>query len=88
MDLGRRNTKKYGFRLPNVEKLRELASLVKDPSNFRKRYGKLLTILNTNVDEGLLKILVRSTILFIIISPFQTISWCQLWKSMQIFWVS
>ena len=59
MDLVRRNTKKYGFRLPNVEKLRELASLIKDPSDFRRRYGKLLTILNTNVDEGLLKNLVQ-----------------------------
>ena len=58
MDLVRRNTKKYGFRFPNVEKLRELASFVEDPSDFRKRYGKLLTILNTSVDEGSLKTLV------------------------------
>lgn len=59
MDIGRRNTKKYGFRLPNMEKLKELASLVKDSSDFRKQYGKMLTILNTNADEGLLKTLVQ-----------------------------
>ena len=59
MDWVRRNTKRYGFELPDVEKLRELASFVEDPSKFRTRYGKLLTILNTNVDEGLLKTLVQ-----------------------------
>ena len=59
MDWVRRNTKRYGFKLPDVEKLRELASFVEDPSKFRTRYGKLLTILNTNVDEGLLKTLVQ-----------------------------
>src|ERR1043165_6962395 len=55
MDVRRRYTKRYGFRIPDVGKLKELASLVENPSDFRKRYGTLLTVLNTNVDEGLLK---------------------------------
>src|SRR3954470_21692057 len=55
----KRYTKKYGFKAPDVGKLRELASSVQDPSNFRKSYGKLLPILNTHVDEGLLKTLVQ-----------------------------
>src|ERR1043165_6705762 len=55
MDVRGRFTKKYSFRIPDVGKLQELASLVEDPSDFRKRYGTLLTVLNTNVDEGLLK---------------------------------
>src|ERR1051325_6670360 len=59
MDVRGRFTKRYSFRIPDVEKLKELASLVEDPSDFRKRYGALLTILNTNVDEGLLKTLVQ-----------------------------
>ena len=33
--------------------------MVEDPSDFRKRYGTLLTVLNTNVDEGLLKTFVQ-----------------------------
>ena len=59
MDIRRRHTKKYSFRIPDVGKLKELASLVEDPSDFRKCYGTLLTVLNTNVDEGLLKTFVQ-----------------------------
>src|SRR3954466_6631242 len=59
MEWVKRHTKKYGFKAPNVERLKELASFVQDPSDFRKSYGKLLPILNTNVDEGLLKTLVQ-----------------------------
>src|SRR3954464_13003705 len=55
----KRYTKKYGFKTPDVERLIELASSVQDPSDFRKSYGKLLPILNTHVDEGLLKALVH-----------------------------
>src|SRR3954466_8814281 len=60
MEWVKRHTKKYGFKAPNVEKLKELASFVQDPSDFRTGHGKLLPILNTHVDEGLLKTLVQS----------------------------
>src|ERR1044072_2704982 len=59
MDVRGRFTKRYSFRIPDVGKLKELASLVEDPSDFRKRYGTLLTLLNANVDEGLLKTFVQ-----------------------------
>src|ERR1043165_6092664 len=59
MDVRRRFTNRYSFRIPDVGKLKELTSLVEDPSDFKKRYGTLLTILNTNVDEGLLKTFVQ-----------------------------
>ena len=59
MDVRGRFTKKYSFRIHDVGKLNELASLVEDPSDFRKRYGTLLTLLNANVDEGLLKTFVQ-----------------------------
>src|ERR1043165_5381149 len=59
MDVRGRFTKRYSFRIPDVGKLKELASLVEDPSDFRKRYGTLLTLLNANVDEGLLKTFIQ-----------------------------
>src|SRR3954470_9948777 len=59
MEWVKRHTKKYGFKAPNVERLKELATFVQDPSDFRKSHGKLLPILNTHVDEGLLKTLVQ-----------------------------
>ena len=59
MDVRGRFTKRYSFRIPDVGKLKELASLVEDPSDFKKRYGTLLTVLNTNIDEGLLKTFVQ-----------------------------
>src|ERR1051325_9832696 len=59
MDIRGRHTKRYTFRSPDVKRLRELASLVKNPLDFAKRYGNLLTLLNTDVDEGLLKTFVQ-----------------------------
>ena len=59
MDFGRRNTKKYTFRTPELQKLRELGSLILDPEGFRERYGNLLTILNTSVEKGILETLVQ-----------------------------
>src|ERR1051325_1227013 len=59
MDVRGRFTKRYSFRIPDVGNLKELASLVEDPSDFRKCYGTLLTLLNANVDEGLLKTFVH-----------------------------
>src|ERR1051325_5589715 len=56
MDVRGRFTKRYNFRIPDVGKLKELASLVEDPSDFRKRY---VTLLTANVDEGLLKTFVQ-----------------------------
>jgi hypothetical protein len=59
MDLEKRNTKKYNFKCPDLTKLRKLGSLVSDPADFRGRYGKLLSILKTNVEEGILNTLVQ-----------------------------
>ncbi|XP_050897533.1 uncharacterized protein LOC127104391 [Lathyrus oleraceus] len=35
MDIGRRNTRKYSFRCPDLKELRKLASFVDDPMDFR-----------------------------------------------------
>jgi hypothetical protein len=59
MDLGKRITKKYNFKSPDLTKLRKLGSLVSDPEDFRGRHGKLLSILKTNVEEGILNTLVQ-----------------------------
>ena len=59
MDYGRRNTKKYGFRCPDLKELRKLSSFVLDPLEFKQRHGKLLSVLSTNVVEGLLRVLVQ-----------------------------
>ena len=59
MDYGRRNTKKYSFRCPDLKELRKLASFVLDPLDFKQRHGKLLSILFADVVEGLLSVLVQ-----------------------------
>ena len=59
MDYGRRNTKKYNFRCPDLKELRKLASFVLDPLDFKQRYGKLLSILSADMVEGLLSALVQ-----------------------------
>ncbi|KAK2368625.1 hypothetical protein QL285_081808 [Trifolium repens] len=59
MDYVKRNTKRYNFKSPDLTKLRKLGSLVSSPEDFRGHYGKLLSILKTNVEEGILKTLVQ-----------------------------
>ena len=49
----------YSFSCPDLEELRELASCVLVPLDFKLRHGKLLSILSTGVEEGLLSVLVR-----------------------------
>ncbi|KAI5418126.1 hypothetical protein KIW84_042672 [Lathyrus oleraceus] len=59
MERQRRNTKKYSFRQPDLKELRNLTSYVLDPLGFKARYGKLLYIMTTQVDEGLMSVLVQ-----------------------------
>ncbi|KAK2455850.1 hypothetical protein QL285_003266 [Trifolium repens] len=59
MDYVKRNTKRYNFKSPDLTKLRKLGSLVSSPEDFRGHYGKLLSILKTNVEEGILNTLVQ-----------------------------
>ncbi|KAI5442785.1 hypothetical protein KIW84_011707 [Lathyrus oleraceus] len=54
-----RHTKKYSFRQPDLKELRNLTSYVLDPLGFKARYGKLLPLLTTQVDEGLMGTLVQ-----------------------------
>ncbi|KAI5396414.1 hypothetical protein KIW84_062578 [Lathyrus oleraceus] len=59
MDIGRRNTRKYSFRCPDLMELRKLAYFVDDPKGFRDHFGRLLSMLSTNVEDGLLCTLVQ-----------------------------
>ena len=59
MDKQRRNTKKYSFRQPDLKELRCLTSYVLEPLEFKARHGKLISILSTKVDEGLMSVLVK-----------------------------
>ncbi|KAI5434867.1 hypothetical protein KIW84_021621 [Lathyrus oleraceus] len=59
MERQRRNKKKYSFRQPDLKELRNLKSYVLDPLGFKARFGKLLPLLTTQVDEGLMSVLVQ-----------------------------
>ncbi|CAL5211354.1 unnamed protein product [Lathyrus oleraceus] len=59
MERQRRNTKKYNFRQPYLKELRNLTSYVLDPLGFKARFRKLLPLLTTQVDEGLMRVLVQ-----------------------------
>lgn len=54
-----RKTHRYEFKKPDLESLRKLARRLEDPDHFRGRYGCLVDILMTKVDEGLLNTLVQ-----------------------------
>ncbi|XP_050908377.1 uncharacterized protein LOC127122001 [Lathyrus oleraceus] len=59
MDFGRKSTQKYTFRTPKLEDLKKLASLVTSTENFQDLYGKLLSILGIEMEDGLLNTLVQ-----------------------------
>ncbi|KAI5397467.1 hypothetical protein KIW84_063331 [Lathyrus oleraceus] len=59
MERQKRHTKKYNFRQPDLKELRNLRSYVLDPLGFKARLGKLLPLLTTQVDEGLMGTLVQ-----------------------------
>ena len=59
MDKQRRNTKKYSFRQPDLRELMRLTSYVLEPLEFKALHGKLLAILSTKVDGGLMSVMVQ-----------------------------
>ena len=59
MDYGRKRSRKYTFKIPQVEELGKLGKLVVNPQAFKEKYGKLLPLLNTNIVDGILPTLVQ-----------------------------
>ncbi|KAI5442998.1 hypothetical protein KIW84_011876 [Lathyrus oleraceus] len=59
MERQKRHTKKYSFKQPDLKELRNLTSYVLDPLGFKARYRKLLPLLTTQVDEGLMNTLAQ-----------------------------
>jgi len=54
-----RSIKRYGFKKQDLEGLRKLGTIITDLVGFQSRHGKLLNVLNTKFDEGVLKTLVQ-----------------------------
>src|SRR3954463_463845 len=50
---------KYTFKNSSAKELKELATLVPNLDNFKNRYGKLISILKTKVEKGILETLVQ-----------------------------
>ncbi|XP_050884504.1 uncharacterized protein LOC127087622 [Lathyrus oleraceus] len=59
MELGRRNTKKYTFKCPDLIELKKLGSMIVSPEDFKAQYGRLMGILKTKVEDGVLNTLVQ-----------------------------
>ncbi|XP_058732999.1 uncharacterized protein LOC131604581 [Vicia villosa] len=57
MELKRRKTKKYTFKSLEVEELRKLGSLIVDQDKFYIKYGRLLYLLKTKMEEGIVSTL-------------------------------
>ncbi|XP_058764429.1 uncharacterized protein LOC131637881 [Vicia villosa] len=55
----KRSIKKYTFRNSSATEMKELATLVPNLDNFKNRYGKLISILKTKVEKGILETLVQ-----------------------------
>jgi len=59
VDMETRSVKRYHFKSQNLDDLKKLALVVTDQTGFRNPHGRLLSILNTKFDEGVLKTLVQ-----------------------------
>ncbi|CAL5204478.1 unnamed protein product [Lathyrus oleraceus] len=59
MDFGRRRTQKYTFKSLKLGDLRELGDLVVDPIGFKDKYGRLMSLLKTNMTYGIHATLVQ-----------------------------
>ncbi|XP_050876339.1 uncharacterized protein LOC127080049 [Lathyrus oleraceus] len=59
MERGWRNTKKYTFKFPDLTELKKLGSMIVSPEDLRAQYGRLMGILKTKVEDGVLNTLVQ-----------------------------
>ena len=59
IDHGRRRTKKYTFRVPKLEELKNLIKMIDDQQAFKTKYGGLLFLLKINIVDGILPTLVQ-----------------------------
>src|SRR3954463_6568828 len=80
----KRSIKKYTFRNSSAKELKELATLVPNLDNFKNRYGKLISILKTKVEKGILETLVQFYDPVYHCFTFLIISLCPLWRSILI----
>ena len=59
VDMDTRSVKRYHFKSQNLDDIKKLSMVVTDETGFRNLHGRLLGILNTKFDEGVLKTLVQ-----------------------------
>ncbi|XP_058784460.1 uncharacterized protein LOC131659267 [Vicia villosa] len=84
MEPERRKTKKYTFKSLEVEELRKLGSLIVDQDKICRKYGRLLYLLRTKMEEGIL-----STLIHFYDSLYHCFTslinnYCLPWKSIQV----
>ena len=54
MDSGKRKTKKYSFKDPNIDELMSLIPEIESSTNFRKKYGSILSLMKLKMKDDIL----------------------------------
>ena len=59
MEFGRRNTRSFSFKEPEIEELKSLIPKIKNPTDFQKKYGSIIPLMKRKMKEGILGTLVQ-----------------------------
>ena len=59
MDFGRRNTRSYSFKEPQIEELKSLIPKIENPMEFKNKYRSIIPLMKINMKEGILSTLVQ-----------------------------
>ena len=59
MDFGKRKTKKYNFKDPNIDELMSLILEIESSTNFWRKYGSIISLMKLRMKEGILSTLIQ-----------------------------
>ena len=59
MDFGKRNTRSYSFKDPEIEEFKSLIPKIENPTELRKKYGSIIPLMKRKMREGILSTLVQ-----------------------------
>ena len=59
MELGRRNTRSFSFKEPEIEELKSLIPKIESPTDFQKKYGSIVPLMKRKMKKGILNTLVQ-----------------------------
>ena len=59
MDFGRRNTRSYSFKEPEIEELKSLIPKIENLMEFIKKYVSIIPLMKRKMREGILSTLVQ-----------------------------